>query len=1347
MVGRVEYDLDVDLRISEQACDWTVRAISTLRRRLSLNIKMHHKDDQLRNGQIFLFNHFARFETFVTNYVIFQETGKYCRTVATHELFANNNSFGRYLLSLGAVPNNYRRLLPFLAEEILKGRKVVFFPEGGLVKDRRVMDADGQFNVYSRTSMRRRKHHSGASLLALTLDAFKIGILENHRRNNVPELERWVDKLQLGSVDELLSAVRQPTMVMPSNITFYPMRVGSNTLQRWAELFSGGLNPNLEEELLIEGNLLFKDSDMDIRVGNGIHSAKSFSFLERKLLGVAIRGINNLDEFFRDTCERLSWRERLVHASIKNHTDAMREACMREMYSGVTVNLSHLAAGLVLRHLEHKHDMIDRPAFHRMLYLAIKNLQNAADVYLHRSLTNPDKYVGIERTDAPQLSQFMVEADRLSLIRTDADNYNLLPKLHQAHDFESVRLQNPIDVYANEVAPIPAVQTALQDAYQRAGKLSDQDIARLRFDDELRALERDTQSFHRSRHQLLNNQQTATENPSPYLLIPEDGGNGLGVVLVHGFLASPAELRQMGERIAAAGHPVIGLRLKGHGTSPHDLATRDWTEWLETVQTGYQIISAFARRVCFVGFSTGGALSLILAAQHPEKLAGVAVVSTPLKFRNKNLVFVPLLHGASKLLKMVPAADNRLAFSVNESEHPHINYRHIPTKGIYELRRAVAAMNAALGDVVCPALIMQGDADTVVDPHSADMIYRKIGSADRQLQTVKSDRHGILNEDIDGAQDKVLAFLARIQASQPIEHHRVPIYPWETAYTGIGQWHTALPAKPLYSIFDESVVRFANRPCIEFMKRTYTYAEIAHQIDCAAAGLQKLGVVKGTRVGLCMPNTPYSVICYFAVLKAGGIVVNINPLYAAQEIEHLVRDSAMEMAITIDLKQLFSKIAPLIGTAELRRVVVCNFSATLTTIKGTLFSIWKYNEISKLPNDERFIWFDALIDNDGKHSLPEIDPESDIAVLQYSGGTTGVPKGAMLTHANVFVNTEQIRRMYKDAREGRERILIVLPLFHVFAMTVGMNYGIATGARLVLLPRFEIEETLKTIRDAKPTIFPAVPALFSAISTHPGLNKGDLASIRICVSGGAPLPLATKIDFEALTGCQIVEGYGLSEASPVATCNPVDGIQKPGSVGIPLSGTIVEIRDPQNRAKQMPQGEIGEICIDGPQVMAGYWRGQTETAQALDGRLLHTGDLGYMDEDGFLFMVDRQKDLILNGGFNVYPRIVEEALQQFPDVVEAAVIGIPHQQQGEVPKAFVVLRAGAAESADAIHAFLGDRLSPMEMPREIEFRQQLPKTLVGKLSKQELMDEEAMRREQRQINQDNDISPDRIPQP
>lgn len=559
---------------------------------------------------------------------------------------------------------------------------------------------------------------------------------------------------------------------------------------------------------------------------------------------------------------------------------------------------------------------------------------------------------------------------------------------------------------------------------------------------------------------------------------------------------------------------------------------------------------------------------------------------------------------------------------------------------------------------------------------------------------------------------------------------REPQYPWEPSYTGAGQWHAQLPATPLFAILDDAAAKYSHRPCIEFMGRSYDFGEVAEQVERAAVGLQRIGVVKGTRVGLCLPNSPYSVICFFAILKAGGTVVNINPLYAEREVEHLVRDSGMEMAITLDVKRLFSKIAPNLGQGELRKIVVCSMRAALPMMKGVLFSVLKRKEISEIPDDSRFVMFNTLLEHGGELEAPTIDPEHDIAVLQYTGGTTGVPKGAMLTHANLSANTEQVRRLYKNAEPDGDRVLVVLPLFHAFAMTAAMNYAIATGSLLILLPLFDIDETLKTIETLRPTLFPGVPALFSAIGASPNVSERDLSSIRVCISGGAPLPLATKESFEALTGCQIVEGYGLSEASPVAACNPIGGINKAGSIGIPLPRTIIQIRDPDTPDKLMPLGEIGEICIDGPQVMAGYWGHAEETAKALSEGVLHTGDLGYMDEDGFIFLVDRKKDMILNGGYNVYPRVIEEALTQFADVVEAAVIGIPHHQQGAVPKAFVRLKPGASEDAEAIKSFLADKLSPMEMPREIEFRKELPRTLVGKLSKKELIEEEAARRAQ-----------------
>jgi acyl-CoA synthetase (AMP-forming)/AMP-acid ligase II/esterase/lipase len=1325
MADRRVFDATTDFEISAQACDWTVRAMSALRARLALHIRMHRETGQLEEGEIFLFNHFARFETFIPSYIIHEETGSHCRSVASGEFFTEDNAFSRYLLSVGAVPNNYERLLPYLAEEILKGRKVVVFPEGGMVKDRRVVDAQGDFAIYSRTALEHRKHHAGAAVLALTLDAFKTGILENYKAGRIGQLERWKAKLGLESIDALLAAVRRPTMVMPSNITFYPLRVSENILTRGAELFSGGLSPQLLEELLVEGNLLLKETDMDIRIGEGIHTGKTWSWMERKLLAFAVRHIRSLDDLF-GAAE--NWRQRIINVTIRNRVDPMRDAYMRDMYNGLTVNLSHLASSLVYMLLDDHGTEVDRTAFHKTLYLAVKRIQSESDVHLHGGLVNPEGYEGLLGDDAPPLEQFVSSNERQNLIARENNTYKFLPKLLEEHDFDEIRMENTIEVYANELGPVVNARRAVDNALEQAPTMSAQDVARLRFDDECRSLDWDRSAFSKNKHRDINDQETASANSAPYLSIPEDGGNGLAVVLVHGFLASPAELRDFGDRIAAAGHPVIGVRLKGHGTSPHDLQTRHWEEWLASVRRGYDIIAPFAEKICVVGFSTGGALSLILAAEQPEKLAGVAVASTPLRFRNKNLAFVPLLHGANKLMGLAPAGDDLLAFTKNDSEHPDINYRHIPIKGLYELRQGVAFMNSVLGDVTCPAVVIQGDNDTVVDPRSADLIFRKLGSTDKATHWVESTRHGIINENTGGAQDAMMDFISRLRESEAAQHPREALYPWEAAYTGIGQWHTVLPKKPLYTIFDDAAARFSHRPCIDFMGRAYEYGEVADLINRAAEGFRQIGVEKGVRVGLCLPNTPFSIICFFAILKAGGTVVNVNPLYAKEEVAHMVQDSGMEIVVTVDVKRLFSKIKPMLGHGHLRDVVVCGMRSALPTVKGLLFSLMKAKEISTMPDDERFLPFGNLLDNDGLTELPDIDPEHDVAVLQYTGGTTGAPKGAMLTHANLSANTEQVRRLYKEVETGRERVLVVLPLFHAFAMTAAMNYGIATGAELILLPRFDLEETLKAIETLKPTLFPGVPALFAAIGAHPDIAERDLSSIKVCISGGAPLPAAAKTSFEEMTGCQMVEGYGLSEASPVVACNPVGGIVKPGSVGIPLPRTIIEIRDLDAPDKQMPIGEIGEICIDGPQVMAGYWRRPEETVQALDFGVLHTGDMGYLDEDGFVFLVDREKDMILNGGYNVYPRVVEEAIHQFPDVVEVAVIGVSHALQGEVPKAFVTMKEGVSEDAAALKEFLSHKLSPMELPRDIEFRKELPKTLIGKISKKDLVEEEEARR-------------------
>lgn len=560
-----------------------------------------------------------------------------------------------------------------------------------------------------------------------------------------------------------------------------------------------------------------------------------------------------------------------------------------------------------------------------------------------------------------------------------------------------------------------------------------------------------------------------------------------------------------------------------------------------------------------------------------------------------------------------------------------------------------------------------------------------------------------------------------------------PPPPWAHVYPPNLDWDLEAVEKPVQSLLDEAAAKAPDGVCMDFLDREYSYGEMLDYANRTARGLQQLGIQKGDRVGLCLPNCPFYVAAYFGVLKAGAIVVNFNPLYTADEIEEQIRDAGVSIMFTLGLKKLYPKVAGALKDTPLRNIVVCSLSDALPPVKGLLFQTFKRSEIAQTPLNLQNLPFEWLVRNQGNYDPVDIDPLTDIALFQYTGGTTGIPKGAMLSHANIVTNTEQVRQWMGERAPEGDSILAVLPFFHVFAMTVGLCLGLRIQAKLIALPRFELEQVLKVIDAKQPTLFPAVPTIYGAINGHEQIERFDLSSIRHCISGGAPLPLDVKRSFETLTGCVLVEGYGLSEASPVVCCNPTWGESKPGSIGIPLPGTTVEIRDHDNPAHTVPLGERGEVIVRGPQVMRGYWNREEETLDVLEGHWLRTGDVGHMDEDGYVFLTDRIKDVIISGGFKVYPRVIEEALHKHPDVREAVVIAIPHGYRGEAPKAFVTLNDGAAIDADHLMAFCADHLNPIERPDEIEFRDELPKTLIGKLSKKELIEEEAQKRRQNDL--------------
>ncbi|MBI1182043.1 MAG: AMP-binding protein [Alphaproteobacteria bacterium] len=553
-------------------------------------------------------------------------------------------------------------------------------------------------------------------------------------------------------------------------------------------------------------------------------------------------------------------------------------------------------------------------------------------------------------------------------------------------------------------------------------------------------------------------------------------------------------------------------------------------------------------------------------------------------------------------------------------------------------------------------------------------------------------------------------------------------HPWLRHYPANVDWHRRFEARPVYAALDDAAARWPENVHLDFFGRAYTYRRTLELVDRAAKGFRKLGVGKGVKVGLFLPNCPQQVISYFGVLKAGGTVVNYSPLYSEHELLGQIEDSQTDILVTMDLELLYPKARHLLDESRLRTLVVSRMQWAMPFLKGTAFSLLRRRDIAPMRwNDCHVAWRDLLA-NDGRFEPAAIDPAGDVAVLQYTGGTTGVPKGAMLTHANVYINGCQNRAWFPDFTDGVETTIGALPFFHAFAMTTILVMGTMTGCRIVLHPRFDLEAVIRDVIRKRPSSLPGVPTMFTAIANHPKVDRESFASLKWAMSGGAPLPNQVRHHFEEVTGVQILEGYGLTECSPTATCGPEDGLNKEGSIGLPLPGTEIIICDKDDPHRILPPGETGEICVKGPQVMKGYWNNPAATDAAIvDGRL-RTGDVGYMDEDGYTFIIDRMKDMILVGGFNVFPRYVEEAIHRHPAVKEVTVIGIPEEYHGEVPKAFVVLREGEDLPAEKLLEFLRGELGKHEMPREIEFRSELPKTVVGKLSKKELLAEETEKR-------------------
>lgn len=573
--------------------------------------------------------------------------------------------------------------------------------------------------------------------------------------------------------------------------------------------------------------------------------------------------------------------------------------------------------------------------------------------------------------------------------------------------------------------------------------------------------------------------------------------------------------------------------------------------------------------------------------------------------------------------------------------------------------------------------------------------------------------------------------------------------PWFAHYEDFVPRTVEIWDKPLYSLLDEAAEAYPRRNALIFQNTRITYKNLRERAELFAGALRRMGVEPGQRVAIMLPNLPQTMIAFWGAIKAGAVVVMTNPLYMEKELLENMQDSGAEHMILLDL--LWPRVAALRDRLPLRNFIITGVGDALSFPLNWLYRFKQArNPKVPIPYDGKHVFeWKAFCNGALRHTEPIADPLHDPVMLQYTGGTTGLPKGVTLTHANLGTNCRQVLDIIHVSAKEHHTFISLLPFFHVYGLTTGLIIPVALAATTLPLPRYVPQDVLRIIARHKPTIFPGAPSVYISLLQQKDLARYDLHSIRICVSGSAPLPREIFRRFQEATGAAILEGYGLTEASPITHINPLGRQgQKENSIGMPLPGTDARIVDMEGGSLTLPPGKMGELVIQGPQVMSGYWRRPDETASALRNGWLYTGDLATMDEDGYFYIVDRKKDMVIVGGYNVYPREVDEVLLEHPKIMEAVTVGISDDVRGEVLKAYVVPCPGESLNKSEIVAWCRSKLASYKVPRLVEFREELPKTIVGKVLRRALREEEkrkADRRKNRQAGQKNTASADAAP--
>lgn len=755
----------------------TAKVLRIMEKLSKINIKLHNLKDQIHEGDIFIFNHFARFETFIPQYLFYKEAKVLCHSIATSELF-DGSTLGNFLLNIGAVPNNYRFIIDYLAQEANRGIKIIIFPEGLMVKDKSVLDSKRRLGVYSRDKKKRREPRTGAAVIALKAqtqrDLFRLAEMRKDTERMNQHSKHLLSGRKISPHDMSVA----PVGIVPSNITFYPIRISENLLSIIGERFTKK-SKRLAEELFIEGNILLKDTDMDIYMGEPIFVKDYCGIFDRFLLELIYRFNVKIG---KDGPGKNKPIQRMIRKAYNNRIRALsgriRDDYMFRMYSLITINLSHLASEIIYYLFKDKGiGHIKREFFSSALYRIIKELQKEPNIFLHRNLRNPLSY-GLLLSDKDKyLEDFMEMAEKEGLIKRDNDEYEFLPKLLEECNFHEIRLENTIRVRYNEIRPVEVVERTVQKVIDNYDNYSEEDTGSYLFDDDIRTFRLDLERFSKPEYDDINKMEEGKdEYKGPFFLRTDSGrtllprdrrrAKGIGVLLIHGYAASPLEIRSLGEFLHKNGFTVYGVRLKGHGTSPYDLAQRTWQEWYSSVLLGYEVLRRHCDVIFVAGFSMGGGLALNLAAEKGESIRGVISISAPIIIRDKSIVLVPLVDNINKLLKRFPYIEGIKNFIRGNPENPHINYRYMPISSLSELRKFIEHLKSQLRNIYQPALVIQGKGDSTVDPKSAVAIMESIFSKNKELYEVDSDGHVIILEDNSDIYKRIFHFIKQLCREQ-----------------------------------------------------------------------------------------------------------------------------------------------------------------------------------------------------------------------------------------------------------------------------------------------------------------------------------------------------------------------------------------------------------------------------------------------------------------------------------------------------------------------------------------------------------------------------------------------------